>query len=288
MTDYQPLELAISMNELPLWSASSGLKLLDTIHFKANANVLDIGCGLGFPTLELAMRFGPSATVYGIDPWLDGLEYAKQKAELLNISNIRLLKQYAENLSFGDAFFDCIVSNNGLNNVQNIDMALLECARVAKPDAQLAFAMYTNESMKEFYDVFEQVLESYGLEISILAMQNHVADEKKSISQIESKLNKFGFRLISKIEDTFYLRFLDGTALLNHHFIRQVFYPVWHALVVESHQKQVFELLESKLNLLAKLNGELKLAIQFVVFDCEKPRKHLSLSTVKLLLSSHR
>ncbi len=49
------------IDELPLWSAPFGLKLLDKVMFHPNMNVLDLGCGLGFPLLELANRLGDNS-----------------------------------------------------------------------------------------------------------------------------------------------------------------------------------------------------------------------------------
>ena len=61
-------ELISVIDDLPLWSAPFGMKLLDTIKLKKGINVLDIGCGLGFPMVEIAQRLGASSKVIGIDP----------------------------------------------------------------------------------------------------------------------------------------------------------------------------------------------------------------------------
>jgi protein-L-isoaspartate O-methyltransferase len=42
-------ELIAVIDELPLWSAPFGMKLLETINLKKGITVLDVGCGLGFP-----------------------------------------------------------------------------------------------------------------------------------------------------------------------------------------------------------------------------------------------
>ena len=67
-------EFVSAIDELPLWSAPFGLKLLDTIELHPDNNALDIGCGLGFPLLEVSQRLGNSSRVYGIDPWERALE----------------------------------------------------------------------------------------------------------------------------------------------------------------------------------------------------------------------
>jgi SAM-dependent methyltransferase len=75
----EDVELVSIIDELPLWSAPFGLQLLDTVELKPHINALDVGCGLGFPLIELAQRLGVSSKVYGIDPWKRALERAHVK-----------------------------------------------------------------------------------------------------------------------------------------------------------------------------------------------------------------
>ena len=57
------------VDELPLWAAPFGLKLLDKMKIGKGLKVLDIGCGTGFPFIEIAQRLGTSSSVFAIDPW---------------------------------------------------------------------------------------------------------------------------------------------------------------------------------------------------------------------------
>lgn len=45
--------LASAFDETPLWSAPFGLRLLDRVRMADGLSVLDVGCGAGFPLLEL-------------------------------------------------------------------------------------------------------------------------------------------------------------------------------------------------------------------------------------------
>jgi len=54
--------------------------------------VLDIGFGLGFPMIEIALRLGDSSRVYGIDPWEAAIERTKSKIKICNVNNIEITK----------------------------------------------------------------------------------------------------------------------------------------------------------------------------------------------------
>ena len=75
-------DIVNTYDELPLWAASFGLKLLDKIEYRKNTKVLDVGCGVGFPSLEIAQRIGSSSKVCGLDVWEVALEQARYKAVL--------------------------------------------------------------------------------------------------------------------------------------------------------------------------------------------------------------
>ena len=118
-------------DELSLWSAPFGLKLLDSITMRRGMKVLDFGCGFGFPMLELAERLGMTSEVYGLDPSPEALAVIQQKITDWQIGNAKIIRGVAEAIPFHDCFFDLIVANNGINNVSDQAKALKECYRVS-------------------------------------------------------------------------------------------------------------------------------------------------------------
>ena len=83
--DFSSPEVMIAYDELPLWSAMFGLLLLDNVPLAGVRSALDVGCGAGFPLIELAERLGPAADVHGIDPWTAGLKRAAEKIDRFRI-----------------------------------------------------------------------------------------------------------------------------------------------------------------------------------------------------------
>ena len=77
-------------DELSLWAAPFGLKLLDAIKYRRNITALDLGFGTGFPLLEFAMRLGQTSRVYGIDPWNAAIDRVRRKISRYGIDNVQL------------------------------------------------------------------------------------------------------------------------------------------------------------------------------------------------------
>ncbi|MBU3176835.1 class I SAM-dependent methyltransferase [Clostridium estertheticum] len=95
-------------DELPLWSSPFGILLLNNIHFKKNSIIVDIGCGTGFPLLELAQRFGDSCKLFGIDTWEKAIDSANNKKKQYRIKNVELIKGNGENMPFKNTCVDTI------------------------------------------------------------------------------------------------------------------------------------------------------------------------------------
>ncbi|MEO6168894.1 MAG: class I SAM-dependent methyltransferase, partial [Chitinophagales bacterium] len=181
------------MDELPLWSAPFGLKLLETIRMNAHSKMLDIGFGFGFPLLEAVMRIGEHAKAFGIDPWELAIEWTNEKIKYYGLKNVEVVKGGAGDLPYATDFFDLIMLNNSINNVSVIPATLAECYRVAKPGAQFVFTMNLDTSMKEFYKVFRKVLKEKGLHEAIEQLNAHIYEKRKQVKYMKKRMKKSGF-----------------------------------------------------------------------------------------------
>lgn len=263
-------ELVSVIDELSLWSAPFGLKLLDTIELKPNINALDIGCGLGFPLIEVAQRLGISSNVFGIDPWERAIERINLKIRTFDIKNVVAIKGVAERLPFDNNFFDLIVSNNGINNVEDIKQTLSECYRVSKPSSQFTLTINLEGSMIEFYDVFREILIMNGLHDEVIRMKDQIYSKRKPLDETKLSLEDAGFNIISIQEDSFQFRFLDGATMFSYNEIKYWFLDGWKSVLNSNDLENIFEQVEDRLNEIARKAGEIRLTIPFVTIDCRR------------------
>lgn len=270
--DTNDFDLVSVIDDLPLWSAPFGLELLDTIRLKPGVSAIDIGCGLGFPLIEISQRLGNTSKVFGIDPWEKATERIQLKIKKYNIKNVQVVRGLAEHLPFPDNFFDLIVSNNGINNVQDIELTLSECHRVSKPYAQFVLTLNLEKTMIEFYEVFEKTLLKDGLEDEVQKMKEQIYSKRKPLNETESLLESVGFQIKSTKNDSFKIRFSDGTSMLNHYLIRFWFTDGWKNILSSNDLERIFDQIEDELNIRAKKQGEFYLTIPFVTIDCRNEK----------------
>jgi ubiquinone/menaquinone biosynthesis C-methylase UbiE len=256
-------------DELPLWSSPFGILLLNNIPLKKNSTIVDIGCGTGFPLLELAQRFGQSCKLFGIDPWEKAIERTNGKVKQYRIENVELIKGIGEKMPFPNEYVDIVVSNLGINNFENPDIVIKECFRVLKLKGKLIFTTNLFGHFDEFYSLFEDVL----VELKLLGEVNKLNKHKKkrqSIRDIKEIVKNNNFLVSRIVEENYKIRFIDGSAFFNHYFIKLAFLQDWKEIIKEENREQVFYRLEERLNNIAMTNGEIILNVPMAYIEFEK------------------
>jgi len=104
--DFSSPRIIAAYDELSLWSAMFGLLLLDEVSLSNVRKALDVGCGTGFPLIELAERLGPGTEVHGLDVWTGGLQRCREKVEARATPNIHIHETSAESMPFANETFD--------------------------------------------------------------------------------------------------------------------------------------------------------------------------------------
>jgi arsenite methyltransferase len=262
--DFSSPALLAAYDEVALWSAMFGLLLLEEVPLNGATSVLDVGCGTGFPLIELAERLGPAAHVHGLDPWSAGLARAKEKIASRGTANVTLHEGNASSMPFADRTFDLIVSNLGVNNFDDREAAIRECRRVARDSATIALTTNLQGHMREFYEVFERVLESED-DDARQRLSAHIA-HRATVPGVRELLERGGFTVTRVVEREGVMRFAGGTALLNHHFIKLGFLDGWKK-VVPGRERIVFARLRDALNDLAGRQSELRLTIPMAYIE---------------------
>lgn len=138
-------------------------RLVADARLRGGLRVLDLGSGTGYPALLAAQAVGTNGGVLGIDLAERMLEAARRKAASLKLSNVTFRGGDVTTLPFEPASFDAVTSRFCLMFLPEIPKAVAEIARVLKPDAWLAAAVWAvpekNPYLKIPMDIIKQFVE---------------------------------------------------------------------------------------------------------------------------------
>lgn len=268
--DYLTPEFGDLYDELPLWSAPFALMMLEHIALRSGMTILDVGAGTGLLSIELGQRCGAGCKVIAVDPWQAAMDRMTRKLDQLGLKNVRLLVEDVSKIDLPDSSVDLIVSNLGINNFDQPETALHSCFRVAKPGASLQLTTNLVGHMSEFYDAYRSVLLELGFSDRLAALDAHI-NHRATVDSVRQLLERAGFRFVRAVNRTFRERFVDGSALLRHHFIRLGFIPGWKSVAPEGQAERTFAALEQRLNAIAAERGELSLSVPAALIEACKP-----------------
>jgi trans-aconitate 2-methyltransferase len=129
-------------------------EVLSLLELGGDERVLDIGCGNGKITSELAARV-PGGSVVGIDPSADMIAFAASHHAPEGKSNLRFEVGDARSLSFS-AEFDLVVSFNALHWVPQQELALRSIRSAMKPHGRAQLRLVPDGKRKSLETVIEE------------------------------------------------------------------------------------------------------------------------------------
>ena len=110
---------------------------LDLLDLKAGDAALEVGCGSGAVTRDLARRVGLTGRALGLEPSAELLSIAAERAQAEGIGGIEWKVGGGEALPFGDAEFDVVLAVTTLAHMPNAEQCVPELVRVTRPGGRV-------------------------------------------------------------------------------------------------------------------------------------------------------
>jgi demethylmenaquinone methyltransferase / 2-methoxy-6-polyprenyl-1,4-benzoquinol methylase len=147
--------------------------------------VLDVCCGTGDLTLELADRVAPGGKVIGCDFSEPMLDLAREKTEGRGVGGVRFEWADALNLPYDDARFDTVTVGFGVRNFADRDKGLREMARVLRPGGNLVILEFTKPRRPPFSTFYSLWFDRLG------PVLGRLSDDPEAYAYLTESLNTF-------------------------------------------------------------------------------------------------
>lgn len=137
-----------------------GTKLFEHMPPAKGARVLDIGCGFGDSTAQLARLVGPEGTSTGVDCAANFIEESKQLGKDAGLTNLNFSVADVESESLGEGY-DAAYSRFGTMFFVSPVGALRNINKSLKPGGKLAMSVWRQRQDNPCFYVAQQTVEKF-------------------------------------------------------------------------------------------------------------------------------
>ena len=109
---------------------------LEALGVQSGENILDVGCGSGFLTFELANLVGTDGSVQGVDKSEAMIEATLERCA--GLDHVSARDADVQSLPFEDNQFDAVTCTQVLLYVEDVDKAVSELSRVTRTGGRVA------------------------------------------------------------------------------------------------------------------------------------------------------
>ena len=135
---------------ITLVTGSFGRRAMECLALEPGRRVLDVGCGTGSTTIELARRVSPGGTAVGIDIAPSMLKAARSRAESQGVDTVEFVVGDAQSGDLGRGTFDAVFSQFGVMFFSDPAAAFANLRRALSDRGRIAFACWQDVFANEW------------------------------------------------------------------------------------------------------------------------------------------
>jgi ubiquinone/menaquinone biosynthesis C-methylase UbiE len=222
----------------PDWRDRFDTLVNESVKLPLEGRILDVNCGTGAHSIELAERMHGLGDVIGVDPSAERVEIARAKAQAKKIDDVTFEQGSAADLRFESHEFDAVIGDASMLPTDEIEDALAEMIRVAQPDAQVILKMVTRGSFDEFFSIYWEALLDIGMADEVWGELEALMKGRATIAEAEQMASRMGLRRVENFNSKEEFTFETGDDFIDSPLIQDSFLDGWLGIVpAESYQE---------------------------------------------------
>ncbi|HDO35742.1 MAG TPA: class I SAM-dependent methyltransferase [Nitrospirae bacterium] len=139
------------------YQTEEGIKLIELLNVRNGESILDVGCGNGLLTLDIAKN-DPKGLVLGIDSSGDMLKKAEENKREQDVGNVDFQLKDAPSVDYENRF-DAIFSNSVLHWIKDHGELLTRFYKALKPGGRVALGFASRGNIDSFLEIINHIME---------------------------------------------------------------------------------------------------------------------------------
>jgi ubiquinone/menaquinone biosynthesis C-methylase UbiE len=223
----------------PDWRDRFDILINESVKLPVEGRILDVNCGTGSHSIELAERMRGMGEVIGVDPSAERVEIARAKALAKKIDDVTFEQGSAAFLRFESHEFDAVIGDASMLPVDEVEDVLAEMVRVAQPDAPVILKMVTRGSFDEFFSIYWEALLDVGLVDEVWGELEPLIKGHATISDAEKVAARMGLREVQSFNSKEEFTFETGDDFLESPLIQDGFLDSWLGIIPPERNQEV-------------------------------------------------
>lgn len=223
----------------PDWRGRFNTLINESIELPLEGRILDVNCGTGDHTLELAERLRGKGEVIGVDPSVERITLARAKAQVAKADYVTFEQGSASDLPFDSNEFSAVIGDASMLRANEIEDALAEMARVAQPEGRVILKLSTRGSFDEFFSIYWEALLEVGMADVVWAALERLISERLTVSDAELMAGRLELRKVETFISREGFSYANAEDFLESPLIQDVFLSDWLEIVPEESRDEV-------------------------------------------------
>lgn len=133
-------------------------RMVEAIAPKPGQTILDVGCGIGDPAIEIAERIGPTGRVIATDLVAEMIETTRARAASFGLGNMEFRVCPVEELSIADGSLDAVCGRWSIIFCEDVVAVLARARTWLKPGGRLVMAAWTPQENSPGFKIINTAL----------------------------------------------------------------------------------------------------------------------------------
>jgi ubiquinone/menaquinone biosynthesis C-methylase UbiE len=138
------------------------LRMAAVAEVGSGERVLDVGCGIGDPTLQVAVLVGPHGRVLGIDIAEGMIAIARERAAALGLAHAEFRVEDVATTTLPEAAFDVVLGRWSLIYLEDVPAVLERLRRALVPGGRIAVTAWAPPEANPWFLVPHEALARLG------------------------------------------------------------------------------------------------------------------------------
>ncbi len=243
MSEEKDLAYRYDLMITPDWRDRFDTLVNEALKLPNEGIILDVNCGTGAHTIEIAERLRGRGEIIGIDPSAERIEIARAKAQIKKNDAVTFEEGEANDLPFSTGAFELVIGDASMVSSAESEAILDEMMRVTQPGGRVVLKITIHGSFDELFSIYWEALLNCGLIDESWSQLERLINERLTISDARTMAEDAGLMHIETFSKKEEFLFASGEEFITSPIIKDIFLTDWLGIVPAARREEVLSLL---------------------------------------------